>query len=92
MDHKKLAKIGKRIEKLRERPANIRPKELIGIALSLDRYECNRGKEPTYVAGDDRLPLSIPNHPGTLKSTTAKSILRQLSDDVEYLKEYGPHG
>ncbi len=70
---------------MKRRLGSIRPDELAAIARALGREKSNRGKEPTYVRAGAAgwFPLSIPNHPGTLKTGTANSIVNQLLDDVE---------
>lgn len=85
MTLKKLAKIERELRGLKRRLGSIRSDELASIARSLGREKSNRGKEPTYVRAGAAgwFPLSIPNHPGTLPTGTANSIVNQLLDDVE---------
>lgn len=88
MTRKRLQKIRRRLGALRRRPGQIKPIELIRIARSLEREPSRHGKEPNYV--NDRPgwpPVSIPNHPGTLKIGTALNILNALEEDIERFEE-----
>lgn len=89
MNKVKLRRLKKKLEKLRTRPANIKPEELINLAEALGRERSNRGKEPTYISAllPYRTPLSIPNHPGSLNKFTAGSILDTLEQDIFDLEE-----
>ena len=89
MNRKKLKKIRNRLDKLRQKVSNIRPRELISLAGCLGRKPFPRGKEPTYVSEmlNDKNPISIPNHPGALSKYTAGNILDQLEEDLERLEE-----
>ena len=84
MNKKKLKKLKKRLQELRLKPNNIRSAELVRLAKSLGRRLFERGKEPTYVSDElpKSLPISIPNHPGTLFKNTAINILDQLEQDI----------
>jgi hypothetical protein len=84
MNKKKIRKLRKRLETLRIRPGNIKARELIKLAQQLGRVPIARGKHPTYVSEPfpRSNPISIPNHPGAMKSVIAKNILDQLEQDV----------
>jgi hypothetical protein len=84
MNEKKLARIRRRLEQLRSRAGNIRPRELSGLARSLGRTRHRRGKEPTYISEllPTARPVSIPSHPGSLKRYTAENILDRLEVDI----------
>ncbi len=88
MDLKKIKKIQKKIDRLRASPNNIRSNDLIRVANSLGRKLFKRGKEPTYISDllKKSRPISIPNHPGTLKIGTAVNILDSLEQDVFEIK------
>lgn len=76
----------RRIRQLLRGPANVDPKELVRLALSVGRMPAKRGKEPTFVLeGTTRLPLTIPAHRRIGKYTVI-DILRFLLDDLDYLE------
>lgn len=84
---KRLQKLREKIESLRQRSGSIRPEELSRIAVAVGRKLAVRGKEPTYASPRPGwFPLSIPNHPGTLKRGTACNIPDQLERDLELLE------
>ena len=85
MNKKKLKKLRTRLGDLRARPRSIKSSELIRLARSLGRKRFNRGKEPTFINEllPKSRPLSIPNHPGTLKIGTAMNILDELEKDID---------
>jgi len=84
MDERQKSKFGKRIAKLRRRSNNIRSRELKALALSMGRIPKNTGKHPTFEGGPPgTFPISIPDHPGTLKRFTAENILDVLERDLE---------
>jgi hypothetical protein len=89
MDKKKLKKIKTKIDKLRNRIANIRYTELESIAKSLGRRRYNQGKELVYKSDllPNSRPLSITKHPGSLNKITAGNILDSLDKDVFDLEE-----
>jgi hypothetical protein len=75
---------------LRQRPANIRSLELQSLARALGRVrDTSRGKEPTFVSLllPASRPLSIPDHPGSLKRFTAGNILDVLEQDIFALED-----
>jgi hypothetical protein len=84
INKKKLRKLRREIEALRAGIHNVRPRDLIRLALQLGRELDDRGKHPTYVSTliPNSNPLSIPGHP-TIKPTTAKSILDELEADID---------
>ncbi len=97
MNLKKLKKIKKRLQELAASPQGRKSDELVHVAKKLGRTLANRGKEPTYVKiGVPQFsnPLSIPQHPGDLKTGTARSIIDQLMDDADiweqHLDQFGP--
>jgi hypothetical protein len=89
MDKKKIRKLWQRLRTYRSRVANLRSQELVSFAIALGRERSSRGKEPTFVS---RLlpysrPITIPNHPGSLKKFTAGSILDAFEQDLLTLEE-----
>lgn len=68
-------------------------RDLESVAERLGRKKENRGKEPTWMSAQFKLPaLTIPNHKGRdLATGTRNSILNQLEDDLlaweEWLEE-----
>lgn len=89
MDKAKLRREKRKLERLRQHPANIRAQELINLAEALGRERSNRGKEPTFISLllPDSNPISIPNHPGSLSRFTAGNILDALEQDIFNLEE-----
>lgn len=91
MDKKKLAKIRVQLDGLYASAYGVKPATLISLATQLKRVRDTRGKEPTFVREIDPLapPITIPNHKGkTLKLGTARSIVRQLLDDVDAWQQH----
>jgi hypothetical protein len=91
MNERKLKKVRREIESLRNASANIRPNKLVRVAESLGRRSSVRGKEPTYVSEpfSDLRPISIPGHSKALKRFTAENILDQLDEDcVRWEEEF----
>ena len=89
MDAKKIQRLRGTLKGLRLKAHNIKPRELVDLARKIGRVKSSRGKEPTYVYPDSSLglyPLSIPEHPGTLKIGTACSILNHLENDLDVLE------
>lgn len=83
MNVRKLQRIFEKINTLRNRPNNIKPRELKSLAISLERRKEKRGKHDTYVSdlpGTTALP--IPDHSGSLAEWTALSILDDLERDA----------
>lgn len=71
---------------MRKSPQNRNAADFIRIAKKLGRIQDNRGKEPTFIRERDPAlspPLSIPNHPGDIKTGTARSIIDALLSDVD---------
>jgi hypothetical protein len=89
MDEVKLKRLKRKLEGMRQRVANLRSRELIGLAEALGRTRSNRGKEPTYVSSllPNSKPISIPDHPGSLNKYTAGNILDSLEQDIFNLEE-----
>lgn len=89
MDIKKIRRLKKQVSRLRNRIANIRSQELVRLAQQLGRGQSERGKEPTYISEllPHSRPISIPNHPGSLKKFTAGNILDALERDILELEE-----
>jgi hypothetical protein len=67
------------------RRKSLRHRELEGLAGRVGRQRANRGKEPTYER-PGWLPLTIPDHPGTLAIGTACNVLDQLEQDIDSLE------
>ena len=83
MNVKKLQGIIERIQELRNRPNNIRSRELKSLAVSLERRKVKRGKHDTYVSDlEGTTPISIPGHSRSLAKVTAVSILDDLERDA----------
>lgn len=93
MNRRQLEKIELELLQLRASPKGVRASELVGLASRLGRTSANRGKHPTYVRqpllpGVPAYPVSIPGHPGDLKSGTAKNIVNSLLNDVDEWKQF----
>ena len=89
MDKKKLRKLRAQLKRLRQRSANLRNQDLVAFAKKLGRERSERGKEPTYISTllPYSRPISIPNHPGSLKPLTAGNILDSFEQDLQALEE-----
>jgi len=90
MNRKKLQRLKRRLVTLRQRLGNIKSSELQRLAQALGRhYDTSRGKEPTFVSRllPHSRPISIPNHPGSLKKFTAGNILDRLEEDIAALED-----
>ena len=87
MDKKKIARLRKRLEKLRG-VGGVRSSELVRLAAQVGRSQHPRGKEPTWVSDmlPDARPLSIPGH-RKLNRITARSILDRLEEDLDMISE-----
>jgi hypothetical protein len=81
MNAKVIRKLRRRVRRLRAGKANVRPVQLMRLAMAIGRQKIVRGKEPTFEK-DGRPPLTIPNHPGALSMWTADSILDVLEEDL----------
>jgi hypothetical protein len=92
---RKLAKLRREIESLRQRLTTIKGRELESIATRLGRrLATQRGKEPAWVSNElpHRNPISIPRHGGNtdFRPKTARNILDQFELDLDELEEkYG---
>ena len=88
MNHKKLAKLKREHETLRNSPQNARALE--SIARKLGRSISGNGKHPMWVSTQFNLrPLSIPHHGGRdIPNPTRNSILDQLEEDMICWDEY----
>ena len=93
MDKKKLNKIKSQLEAMQISPQGRKCNEFTKLAKKLGREEDGR-REPTFVRTRDPAlspPLSIPKHPGDMKTGTARSIIEALLSDVDdweiYLQE-----
>lgn len=97
MNPKKLVKLRREIEGLRQRLATIKGRELESIATQLGRRlaggTSKRGKEPPWISDElpHRNPITIPRHGGKdFKRKTAKNILEEFELDLDELEEkYG---
>ena len=81
----RIRRLRRRIQKLRLGRAQVKPTQLVSLALSIGRTPDKRGKEPTFVM-NPLPPLSIPQH-GQLSKYTVDDILDDLERDVDYLEE-----
>lgn len=81
-----LQRLRSELEALRGHIKSIRPREFIHIAEAVGRErKKKRTGEPVW----DRkgwFPLSIPDHPGTLKPKTAGNIADQLEEDLDKIE------
>jgi predicted RNA binding protein YcfA (HicA-like mRNA interferase family) len=88
---KKLAKIRRDIEGLRQRLATIKGRELESIVKRLGRRLAGgRGKEPAWISDElpHRNPITIPRHGGKdLRPKTARSIIEQCELDLDELEK-----
>ena len=93
MDSRKIAALRRRIAQLRRGAGNVNHQKLASVAKALGRRrDTSRGKEPTFVSNKEGwLPLSIPDHPGTLRKGTVFNILEILEDDLLALEEESSH-
>ena len=82
MNPTKVRKLRRRIASLRAGKANVRSRQLRSLARAVGRERVKRGKEPTFEKAG-RPPLTIPDHPGAMASTTVDSILDFLEDDLD---------
>lgn len=91
MDSKKLAEIERELRHLRIHCHDIKRERLVSLAGSLGRdRKPGFTNEPTYVRIREPAlspPLSIPAH-DTLKTGTARSIIRALLDDVDAWRQH----
>jgi hypothetical protein len=90
MSKKKLQRLKRQLATLRQRIGNIKSSELQRLAQALGRHhDTHRGKEPTFVSRllPHSRPISIPNHPGSLKKYTAGNILDKLEEDIAALED-----
>jgi len=90
MDKQKLRKLKTQLAKLRNRSAAIRSTELISFARQLGRERrTQRTGEPAFISTllPYSRPISIPDHPGTLKRFTAENILDAFERDIFAFEE-----
>lgn len=86
MTPEKLKKIKRQLEQMLRSPQNRNYKDFVSIAKQLGRSQEKRGKEVNYTRKRDPAlspPLSIPQHPGDMKTGTALSIIDALLSDVD---------
>ena len=83
----RIRRLRRRIQKLRLGKAQVKPRQLVTLAIAIGRVPDKRGKEPTYVL-PPLPPLSIPHH-GKISKHTVDSILGDLERDLDYLEEVG---
>ena len=89
MNRRKLDKLRKRVEELRQK-GGIGSSEIESLAKALGRVKSKRGKEPNWINKifPDLRPLSIPHHGSKdLSRITANIILDQLELDIEKYEE-----
>jgi predicted RNA binding protein YcfA (HicA-like mRNA interferase family) len=88
---RKLAKIRRDIDGLRQRLATIKGRELESIVKRLGRRLAGgRGKEPAWISDElpHRNPITIPRHGGKdLRPKTARSIIEQCELDLDELEK-----
>lgn len=90
MTRRKLEKLQRDLESLRQRLGSIRPSEVAAIATAVGRVRVN-GRHPCY----RRIgwpPIPIPDHknPPTLTKGTAREIINRLEEDIEQLLAEAP--
>jgi hypothetical protein len=91
MTPKKLAKLRRELEGLRQR-GGIKSRELEGLAKRMGRVRRpQQTGDPQWVNEElNWRPLSIPSHPGDMPRGTAGSVMNQLDEDLFRLEElYG---
>jgi hypothetical protein len=91
MDRKSIRKLRRQLKEMHKSPQNRNYRDFVSLAKQVGRKEDNRGKEPTYVRERDphlSPPLSIPKHPGDLKTGTARSIIDALLSDLDEWEIY----
>lgn len=88
MDRTKIARLKRKLERLRAGVANIKREELISFVEALGREKAKRGKEGTYISTllPYSTPLSIPNH-RSFNKYTAGNILDSFEQDLFALEE-----
>lgn len=91
MTPKHLAKIKKILQEMQRSPQGRKALEFEGLARALGRERDGRGKEPTWLRREKPTlarPLSIPAHSASVKTGTARSVIRTLLDDVLEWERY----
>lgn len=86
MTPSKLKKIKRQLEDMLRSPQGRNYKDFVSLATQLGRTKEKRGKEVNYTRKRNPAlspPLSIPQHPGDLKTGTAISIIDALLSDVD---------
>lgn len=73
---------------LRARRNNVRPRELMALAVAAGRVEANRGKHRVFEKAG-RPPLPIPDHARTMAARTALKILETLEEDIRGMSAGG---
>lgn len=88
MTKKQLRKLRLELESFRAQ-GGIRSRELKQFAARLGRREfTGRGKHPMWITDlPGRSAVPIPDHPGDMSRSTAKSILNELENDLEALED-----
>jgi len=89
MDRRKIARLKRKLERLRAGAANIKREELISFANSLGREKAKRGKEGGAFISTllpYSRPLSIPKH-RIFNPHTVGNILDSLEQDLIALEE-----
>jgi predicted RNA binding protein YcfA (HicA-like mRNA interferase family) len=88
---RKLAKIRRDIDGVRQHLATIKGRELESIVKRLGRRLAGgRGKEPAWISDElpHRNPITIPRHGGRdLRPKTARSIIEQCELDLDELEK-----
>ena len=89
MNKGKIARLHRKLGKLRARKRNVRPRDLTRFAGTLGRRrDTLRGSEPQWVSDllPDSRPISIPSHP-TINPYTAESIMDRFEEDLDKFSE-----
>lgn len=88
MNARKLQRIFRRINELRNRPGNVRSRELRSLAVSLGRKKRQGGRHDIYISElEGTRSLPIPSHSRNLPKGTALNILNDLEQDAFIWRE-----
>ena len=71
------------LDKLAQRPDNIRPREMEKAAVDADwTHRRTTGGHAIYTKAGQPRPLSIPQHPGALKGRLAKKLIERIRQSL----------
>ena len=88
MDRNKTNHLKKKLQRLRDKVANLKRDDLLNFADALGRVKSKRGKEGTYISTllPYSRPISIPKH-RTFNKFTAGNILDAFEQDLFALED-----